>query len=340
MGSSTIPEIEAAGECYAVDEHWVDRARRELLARQGQAGWWGYRDAGSPAVEPTATAGLALLAAGEAAAAPGRRRPGPGPAAGRVNARGPRHTTSGWATPHAMLLWGALDGFDDNRRKARDWLLSIGGKPVREDAADRPALGHDASLIGWSWVGGTHSWLEPTATAVLALIAAGSRDHPRVREGLRLIVDRAIPGGGWNYGNKAVYGTALRPQPGPTGLGLLALAAGDLRESPAAAPAIAYLRRVLPATHAAASVGWGVLGLRAHDACPPEADSWLSSAYDRIAGAPTRPSAPASSCWRRPPGAAASSRSGPPRTQDHETPDIPDGRGRRRGGRAGWQAGR
>lgn len=270
-----------------MDEHWGDRARRELLARQGKAGWWGYRDAGSPAVEPTATAGLALLAAGEAAAA---RRAADGLA--RVQRPDgstpavPGAPTSGWATPHAMLLWAALDGYDDRRRKARDWLLSIGGEPVREDASDRKALGHDVSLIGWSWVGGTHSWLEPTAMAVLALIAAGSRDHARVREGLRLIVDRAIPGGGWNYGNKVIYGATLRPQPGPTGLGLLALAAGNLRESPAAAPAIDYLRRVLPATRAAASLGWGVLGLRAHDARPPEADSWLSSAYDRIAGAP------------------------------------------------------
>ena len=44
-------------------EHWVDRARRELLARQAPEGPWGYRGGGSPAVEPTALASLGLIAA-------------------------------------------------------------------------------------------------------------------------------------------------------------------------------------------------------------------------------------------------------------------------------------
>ena len=39
-----------------------------------------------------------------------------------------------------------------------------------------------------------------------------------------MIIDRALPHGGWNYGNKVVFGHELRPQPGPTGMALLALA--------------------------------------------------------------------------------------------------------------------
>ncbi len=125
------------------------------------------------------------------------------------------------------------------------------------------------------------------------LTARDAATTPACARGLSLIVNRAIPGGGWNYGNNVVFGRALRPQPGPTGIALLALAACGLRElAPCSPPALDYLRQTLPSTHAAASVGWGVLGLKAHDACPPEAASWLEEAYDPLHGHDrTRPSA-------------------------------------------------
>ncbi len=149
----------------------------------GPRGAWGYRDGGSPAVEPTALAGLALLALGgkrrrfTMRAAAKRRHAAEAAAwlAGLQREDGsvpavPGPATPGWATPHAMLLWSRLEGFEDRRRRARDWLLSVARQAGREYAAtDRAALGHDPNLIGWSWVAGTHSWLEPTAMAILAL---------------------------------------------------------------------------------------------------------------------------------------------------------------------------
>ena len=105
-------------------------------------------------------------------------------------------------------------------------------------------VGHDPTLIGWPWVAETHSWLEPTALAILALCREGLGDHPRVRQGVSLILDRAIPSGGWNYGNRAVFGRTLRPQPGPTGLALLALAARG-ESTPAVPAAIDYLHWTL-----------------------------------------------------------------------------------------------
>jgi hypothetical protein len=100
-----------------------------------------------------------------------------------------------------------------------------------------------------------------------------------------LILDRAIPGGGWNYGNKAVFGRTLRPQPGPTGLALLALAAyGDCTSGIAAA--LDYLRQTLPKLRAPVSLGWGVLALRAYHACPAQADSWMVEAYQECQGRP------------------------------------------------------
>ncbi len=146
------------------------------------------------------------------------------------------------------------------------------------DPSPLGVIGHNAASIGWPWVEETHSWLEPTALAVLALCREGLADHPRVKSGVDLILDRALKGGGWNYGNSSVFGRDLRPQPGPTGLALLALKARgeDPHEAEAA---VDYLRSTLPGLKAGVSLGWGILGLRAHGACPREAESWLAECY-------------------------------------------------------------
>ena len=143
-------------------------------------------------------------------------------------------------------------------------------------------MGHDASIVGWPWVAGTHSWVEPTAMAMLALAREGFADHPRTREGVRLLLDRAIPTGGWNLGNPIVFGTPLRPLPGPTGLALLALARLGA-SSKVVDQALAYLRSALAGTLAPISLGWGLLGLRAWGACPVEAEKWLASAFEKVA---------------------------------------------------------
>jgi hypothetical protein len=193
--------------------------------------------------------------------------------------------TPGWPTPYALLLWSGLMGFDGARLRARNWLLGCQGRPIPRTDETAKVVGHNSTLIGWPWVDGTHSWLEPTALAILALCREDHGDHPRVRQGIGLILDRAIPRGGWNYGNKSVFGRALRPQPGPTGLALLALAARGEWTSGVPA-ALDYLRGTLPSLRAAVSLGWGVLGLRAHQACPAEAESWLAEAYEHGWGRP------------------------------------------------------
>src|SRR5262249_52249430 len=170
-------------------------------------------------------------------------------------------------------------------RRAAGWLLDERGRTV--DPADDPGhvAGHDTTLVGWPWVAGTHSWLEPTALAVLALGRAGLGAHPRVAEGLRLIRGRAVDAGGWNYGNKAVFGRALRAQPSPTGLALLALAGTGPRDA-AVGRAVAYLARTLPGVRAPVSLGWGLLGLRAWGEAPAGAGDWLAAAYPSGAGRP------------------------------------------------------
>ena len=129
----------------------------------------------------------------------------------------------GWPTPLASLLWAALGrvrGRAGRRPSAGSWRLE--GRTIAR-VADDP-MGHDGTLVGWPWVAGTHSWVEPTAMALLALGREGLAGHPRAREGVRVLRDRAIPGGGWNLGNPVVFGTPLRPaarpdRPGPAGPG-------------------------------------------------------------------------------------------------------------------------
>jgi hypothetical protein len=270
---------------------WIPDARRELVALCGHSAAWGYRRDHRPSVEPTALTCLALLASapGDASAIDReitRKAADWMQAIQRPDGSLPvseGSTSPGWATPYGLMLWANCTGKEEARRRARAWLL--GNEGERLDLANQTVrvVGHDASLVGWPWVTGTHSWLEPTALAILALRRDGLHDHPRITAGIELILDRALEAGGWNYGNKTVFGTELRPQPGPTGLALLALASNG-EESKAVRTALAYLRQTLRDTQAPVSLGWGILGLRAHHACPIEAAPWLARSYAYCTG--------------------------------------------------------
>jgi hypothetical protein len=271
---------------------WRRSARRELIELRGSAPGWGYRAAAASAVEPTVLSCLGLLATRDVGDEMGFTASAdwlatiqqPDGSLGSSATRG----APGWTTPLGLLLWQALSDHEPQRRRAVAWLLRAEGKRIPRADDPEGIVGHDTTLAGWPWVGGTHSWLEPTALAVLALRRAGLADHPRVVEGLRLIRDRAIATGGWNYGNKSAFGHALRPQPGPTGLALLALAPLDGR-TPIVAQAIDYLLETLPGVRASASLGWGLLGLRAWDSVPPAAEAWLAEAFERATGRPDAP---------------------------------------------------
>jgi hypothetical protein len=274
---------------------WIERARPALLRSRVGAAGWGYTAGAAPCVEPTALAGLALLATER------DRRPGPPAEAARDSADwlarlqnpdgslGVSSTLPApcWATAHGLLLWSALGGYDGPRDRAARWMLAQKGTAVPLAAPAERTVGHDTTLVGWPWVADTHSWLEPTALGVLALGREGRSGHPRVQEGLALIRDRAIGSGGWNYGNNAAFGRELRPQPTPTGLALLALAGrpDEYRDRAGiVGRAIRYLLEALPKTRASQSLCWGVLGLRAWGACPEDADVWLTRAFEAPIG--------------------------------------------------------
>lgn len=270
-------------------DDWTEAARVELLGLREPGGGWSYRRGGQPSTEPTALAGLALLATGGPLDHPALRLAAdaliplqrPDGSLGVSSAiREP-----GWTTPYALLFWKAIGRHDNCCRRAADWLLGEKGRALARSEDPKHVAGHDTTLVGWPWVADTHSWLEPTAAAVLALGRMGLADHPRVREGLRLIRDRAVDSGGWNYGNKAVFDRGLRAQPAPTGLALLTLSGID-QQTEVVSRAVRYLRKTLPDVRASASLGWGIVGLRAWDARPVEAENWLYQAFTAVSGRP------------------------------------------------------
>ena len=114
--------------------------------------------------------------------------------------------------------------------KTASFLLSIKGK-VPEAVETGELHDIDLKLTGWPWAEENFSWVEPTAWAVLALRHLGQSNHPRVLDGMKMLLDRAMDEGGINYGNRRILGRLTEPIPGPSALMLLALqGAGGKRD--------------------------------------------------------------------------------------------------------------
>ncbi len=262
---------------------WIEAARRRLLVERRRDGGWAYAQSATSAAEPTALAGLSLLSSHRAIAAEAAAW-----LASKQRSNGSIGVThsfqdAGWPTSYACLLWTALESHTTQRTSALNWLLGQKGETAANP--ERWPLGHDMQLVGWPWLAGTHSWVEPTSLAILALSGAGMQSHGRTKQGVSVLRDRAIPTGGWNMGNPVVFGTPLRPVPAPTGLALLALSTTG-RNEPAVEAGIEYLQRILTQTSAPVSLGWGLLGLRAWECEPKLSDEWLENAFDRLVDRP------------------------------------------------------
>ncbi len=244
----------------------------------------GYAEHAEPAAEPTALVGLALAAHArfDAATRAARWLADNQHHSGALGVT-PARPTPCWPTSWAVLLWTAIDRhaverqFTQCTERATHWTLCQRGETLPRS----PVFGHDSTLVGWSWAATTHSWIEPTALSVLALKAVGEGEHPRTREGLRLLVDRLLPNGGCNYGNTTVLGQTLLAHIQPTGLAMLALA-GEEIDDPRIEKSRGYLERELSPDTATASLCYGLLGLTAHDRRPAASDAWLQHAYRHV----------------------------------------------------------
>ena len=274
---------------------WIAAARRRLLELRGDAPVWGYGPRKPPNVEPSVFAALAMLATDADAERPATRERAriSGDWLARIqNADGSVGLSEelplpNWPTAHAILLWGALDRLGDQppryaafSAKAVDFLLHFEGKATPFDP--NAAVGHDTTIPGWPWVPNTHMWVEPTSWAIMALAAEGQGQHQRVIDGKRLLRNRSLPVGGWNYGNTVVLGTELRPHPGPSGIALMGLL-GDPPTGEAVDLGVKYLKKTLPTLRAAPSLAPGLLSLAAWKQAPKEADQWLAEAHPAAA---------------------------------------------------------
>jgi hypothetical protein len=259
----------------------------------GSGSTWGNLPGGPSAAEPAALASLALACHRQYDAA---RRPAQWLADlqardGSVGINASQQRPA-WPTSLAMLAWNYLDVatqetcFPEHKDRAIRWSLETRGTTAPQQAH----VGHDTTLTGWSWADNTHSWVEPTAMFVMALQAVGLGEHPRVREAVRLLIDRLLPEGGCNYGNTIVLGQTLLPHVQPTGLALAALAREDASD-PRIEKSLHYLERELSGDLATASLCYGLLGLTANGRRPARASDWLGAALDRE-------TAQASSCYK------------------------------------------
>jgi uncharacterized protein (DUF362 family) len=235
-----------------------------LASRQHAGGGWGYAPDQSLHLEPTCLALLALSRQAERFQGDiGRGLAAlEGCAVGNGTYRlGRGREEAVWPTALVLFIKTALGRPAEELRPTVAALLGLRGRAYdTQEAAEVQDI--DLRLTGWPWAEGNFSWVEPTAWACLALRHAGCGSHPRIDEGVRLLLDRAHDEGGINYGNRRVLGRSTEPIPGPTALMLLALQ-GHGHQSRVAA-AVAYLLRQALTSEDGEHLCWARLALDLH----------------------------------------------------------------------------
>lgn len=189
----------------------------------------------------------------------------------------PDHPTTFWPTPLAVLAWSGHPEFGEPQTRAATFLLMTTGNHFKRPA-DSPA-GHDTAIRGWPWIEGTHSWVEPTSLSMIALRVTGNGESERVTEGARLLLDRQLSKGGWNYGNTTVFGTELASVPESSGLALSALS--GLANKQDVSHSIIGLKDTVKTLTTPFSLGWAILGLSAWGERPSDANAMIDRCLRR-----------------------------------------------------------
>ena len=155
--------------------------------------------------------------------------------------------------------------------RAGNWILAQeGSKPgilaklILALSFQKKAVHLNDDLVGWSWTPGSFSWVEPTSYCLIALKKIKSRlsakaVQERVDQAELMIYDRMCEGGGWNYGNAAVYGDPLWPYPDITALALIALQ--DHKERNDNRVSLRALLKMAETTDSGLALGWTTICL-------------------------------------------------------------------------------
>jgi hypothetical protein len=165
----------------------------------------------------------------------------------------------------------------DARERALDHLEGTLARTYRSTAA----VPHDPSFRGWAWTEDTAGWVDPTARATLALRLLRP-EAPAIVDGLGLLGDRETVGGGWNYGNRVVFGDDLWPYAQTTAAALLALQGTDPALEGRGVDALRMLWRDEREGGLSLAMSNAVLGLR-RDSDAPEARRAMFDLFERTA---------------------------------------------------------
>ena len=119
---------------------------------------------------------------------------------------------------------------------------------------------------GWPWFPGTVSWVIPTALSVIALKQSArccrtERIVNRIQLGTEMLRDRACPQGGWNAGNRIVFGSALTSHIDTTAIALLALTEGN---DTTVVQGLNWLRWACVDCSSAYSLAWSSIAFTVH----------------------------------------------------------------------------
>jgi hypothetical protein len=162
-----------------------------------------------------------------------------------------------WPTALTVLAWQKSAGHVNSLRRAVAFLINNTG--VHFTKTKDSLAEHDTEIKGWPWVENTHSWVEPTSMAMLALRSSGHGEHPRVLEAVRMLLDRQLPAGGWNMGSTLVLGKELLPFPESTGHALAAL--NSFTNTEAVQKSLDYLNKIIQNLRTPLALAWGLFGL-------------------------------------------------------------------------------
>ncbi len=246
-------------------------------------GGWPYYRGKSSRAEPTSWGLLAQHAAGRNRAASrffGTRKKINGLL---VDPPAPRANVAAHAM--AVLAWFHLDG-----ELATAPVVEAADALVRERAIKIPyerQYYQNNRLQAWGWCPGTFSWVEPSAWAVLALkkISAASSApdslraaaRTRIEEAERVLLNRAVVTGGWNYGNANMYGRQLHAHVPTTAVALLALQ--DRRGATAVRRGLEFLRAHRAAERTAFALSLAAICLRVYGEPADDVTAQLGDAF-------------------------------------------------------------